>query len=290
MTSFLHRSHVYGRLAVFGSAFCFYLATIAVRWARTAGLTLSSPSFVFSRFLVGFVVISALLLIKRQLPRPHRSGLILGRAVLNVFAVLCFFKAVQVTTAAESNILNMTYPLFVTVFSWFLFKEQRDIRAVGMVILAFCGILLVFSPGSLQLELTNLWGLASGLLAGISITFLNLARQHNDTDTVLFVVFATGTILMFVLFHHHLSVQNAEEAFYLGFSACMGLAGQYLITIGFRYVTAVEGSIISTTRMPLAAFLGPFITSDPALTWSGWIGALLILAANIYFMTRKAKA
>ncbi len=232
---------------------------------------------------------SVLFLLKWQVPHPHRASLILGRAVFNVFAVLCFFKAVQVTTAAESNILNMTYPLFVTLFSWFLFKEQRDIRAVGMVIIAFCGILLVFSPGAFQPALNNFWGLASGFLAGISILFLNRVRQHNDTDTVLFFVFLTGTVLMLFLFHHHLYVPNAEEAFYLGFSAFMGLAGQYLITIGFRDVTAVEGSIISTTRILLAAFFGPFITSDPAMAWSGWIGALLILAANIYFMTRKAE-
>ena len=209
--------------------------------------------------------------------------------MFNVAAVLCFFKAVQVTTAAESNILNMTYPLFVTVFSWFLFKEQRDLRVVGMVLLAFCGILLVFSPGSFQLDANNLWGLGSGFLAGISMLFLNRVRQHNDTDTVLFFVFGIGTVLIFALFHRHLYVPSSEEAFYLGFSAIMGLAGQYLVTIGFRYVTAVEGSIISTARLLLAAFLGPVLTSDPALAWSGWIGAILILAANIYFMTRKAK-
>ncbi len=289
MTSFLHHSHIYGRLAILGSAFCFYLATVALRWSKAAGLALDSPYFVFSRFLMGFLAIGALFLIKRHTLRPRRFDLLLGRAMFNLTSVLCFFKAVEMTTAAESNVLNMTYPLFVTIFSWFLFKKQRDVRAVGMVLLAFLGILLVFSPGSLQIDPNNLWGLTSGFLAAIAMLFLNRVRQYNDTDTVLFFVFSIGTVLIFIFFHGHLYVPSVREMLYLGFSAFMGFSGQYLLTIGFRYVTAVEGSIISTTRILLAAFLGPILTSDPATAWPGWIGAILIFAANIYFATRKVK-
>jgi drug/metabolite transporter (DMT)-like permease len=67
----------------------------------------------------------------------------------------------------------------------------------------------------------------------------------------------------------------------------MGVVGQYLFTLGFRYVSPVKGGIISLFRILLAAFLGPYITSDPALKMSGWIGALLILGANVYFIVRK---
>ena len=278
----------YGRLAIFASALCFYLATVAVRWAKTAGLSIDSSYFVFFRFVVGFFVISSLFFVKKQLPHPHRVDLIVGRVLFNIIAVLCFFKAVELTTAAESNILNMTYPLFVTLLSWFVFKEQRDLKAIGMVLLAFCGIVLIFSPGQFSIELSNLWGLASGMLAGLSMLYLNLVRQHNDTDTVLFFVFALGTVSIYVLFRQHLHIPNRQELLYLGFSGIMGLAGQYLVTIGFRYVSAVEGSIISSTRILTAAFLGPYITSDPFLTWTGWIGALLILGANIYFILRKS--
>ncbi|MCK5096989.1 MAG: hypothetical protein KAR45_02740 [Desulfobacteraceae bacterium] len=71
--------------------------------------------------------------------------------------------------------------------------------------------------------------------------------------------------------------------------AFFSIAGQYLITIGFKYVTAIEGGIISSTRILLAAILGPFIVSDPALSLFGWIGAILIFSANIYLTLRKSK-
>ncbi len=68
-----------------------------------------------------------------------------------------------------------------------------------------------------------------------------------------------------------------------------GIAGQYLLTFGFRYVTALEGSIISSSRILLAAFLGPLVAAEPALGWSGWCGALLIFLANIGLALHKKK-
>ncbi|MBT4640964.1 MAG: EamA/RhaT family transporter, partial [Deltaproteobacteria bacterium] len=55
---------------------------------------------------------------------------------------------------------------------------------------------------------------------------------------------------------------------------------------GFKYVTAVEGGVISSSRILIAAILGPYIVSDPALGLSGWFGALLIFGTNVYLTIR----
>jgi drug/metabolite transporter (DMT)-like permease len=264
------------------------MATVAVRWATSEKLALSSQFLAFARFLIGFLVVGCVLLIKRKVPQPRQYRFLLGRAFFNTLAVAFFFKAIEVTTVAESNILNMTYPIFIAIISWILFREQRNFIAFGMAIVAFCGILLVFAPGELQIAWKSLWGLTSGVTAAIAIIFLNLARQQNDTDTVLFIVFGVGTILLYITFRGYFYIPNRVELFYLVLGAATAIIGQYLLTMGFRYVTPVEGGIISTIRILLAAFLGPYITSDPALTLSGWIGALLILGANIYFIVRKS--
>lgn len=73
-----------------------------------------------------------------------------------------------------------------------------------------------------------------------------------------------------------------SEFLYLIICAGFGFIGQYLLTAGFRYVTAVEGGIISSTRILFAAILGKFIVSDPFLSMSGWIGALMIFGANVF--------
>ena len=276
----------WGRVAIFASEFFFYIASVTVRWAQDAGCHLSSTLFVFVRFLVGFLVVALLMLAKRQPPRPRCFPLLLGRAFFYVTAVFCFFKAVETTTAAQGNILNMTYPIFTVVISWMLFRQQRDLRLVGMTFVAFIGMVLVIAPAGVRMDWNMLWGLSSGVLTGFGVIFLNLARQQNDTETVLFVVFGFGTALLFALFRKELAAMptSPEAWMYLGGAGAAGVIGQYVMTFGSRYLSAVECSMISTTRILLAAFLGPLLTADAALRSTGWIGAALILLANAYFI------
>jgi hypothetical protein len=51
----------------------------------------------------------------------------------------------------------------------------------------------------------------------------------------------------------------------------------------------VEGGIIASSRILLAAILGPFIAADPALLLKGWFGAAIILGVNILLAVRKAR-
>jgi len=277
-----------GGLCIFLSAFFFYLSTVVIRLARDH--TLLDPSFfVFSRFLLGFLVICLVMAFRRRGPRPRKYHYLVGRTVTNCLAVYFFYQSVSVTTVAEGNILNMTYPVFLALFSWVLLKHQRDGVAFAMVFVAFAGIWLILAPSRMSLQVENLWGLASGITAAFSIIYLNMSRRYHDSETVLFYMFGLGAILVYVMFYRHIRVPDATEFHYLFLCAFFGVAGQYLLTIGFRYVTAVEGGIISSTRILLAAILGPFLAAEPPLEAGGWLGAFCIFAANVVLATRKVQ-
>ncbi|MFH1153714.1 MAG: DMT family transporter [Pseudomonadota bacterium] len=279
-----------GCLAVFCSAFCFYLATAVVKWAKTAQVVIDPAYFVFARFLSGFILVCGVMLVIKRGPRPVRYDYLLGRTLTNCVAVFTFFKAVDATSVAEANILNMTYPLFIALISWVLFREERDPVSVGIVMAAFAGVWLIVSPGAVNLKPQSLWGVASGISAAVAIIYLNLGRKFHDTETTLFFLFGIGTLIMGVGFRHTIVMPDGPMLKYLALCSAFSVAGQYLITVGFKYVTALEGSIISSTRILLAAILGPLITADPILSGSGWIGAGLIFAGNIYLTVRKARA
>jgi len=278
-----------GCMAVFGSAFCFYLATVIIKWSSMAGLEIDSSLFVFARFIVGFATVLLVMGMGGKKIKVVKKRLLLGRALGNCMAVYCFFKGVELTSVAQANILNMTYPLFIALFSWFFLKTQRDPVAIFIVVIAFAGIWLILDPGSMAFDFNSLWALASGVSAAIAIMYLNLSRRVHDTHTTLFFMFGVGTVIVFLLFHDKMRIPSIGECKYLFSCSAIAIAGQYLLTIGFKYVTAIEGGIISSTRILLAAMLGPVIAMDPSLSLSGWIGAFLIFAANIYLTTRKAK-
>jgi len=277
-----------GCICVFGSAFFFYLATVIIKWARFQGLNIEPAFFVFSRFLLGFVSVLILMGIKKKKIKVVKKQYLIGRTIANCVAVYCFFKGVDLTSVAQANILNMTYPLFITLFSWMFLKEQRDIIAIIVVILAFSGVWLILAPEKMTFHLNSLWALASGVSAAIAIMYLNLSRQVHDTETTLFFLFGLGLVIITLVFFNHLHLPNGMEAQYLFYCSFCAIAGQYLLTIGFKYVTAIEGAVISSTRILLAAVLGPVIAMDPALSVSGWAGVFLIFAGNVYLTLRKA--
>jgi drug/metabolite transporter (DMT)-like permease len=123
----------------------------------------------------------------------------------------------------------------------------------------------------------------------IAIPYLNVSRQYHDTNTILFFMFGLGALVIFAIFHENFFWPNSQEFYYLGLCAATGVAGQFLITIGFRYVAAVDGSIISSMRILLAALLGPFVAGDPALNSTGWVGALLLFGANAVLAVRRSR-
>jgi drug/metabolite transporter (DMT)-like permease len=280
---------ILGWSSVFASAFFFYMATVTIRWAQSS-VSIEPAFFAFSRFALGFIIVAFSVMVKKRSVRPNRLRFLVGRTLGNTSAVFCFYKAVETTTVANANILNMTYPVFVALIAWFFLREQRDGVALAVVPLAFAGIWLIVTPAGMQWDWNNGWGLASGVTASFAIVFLNLSRQYDSAETTLFYLFGFGALIIWGLFHELIYLPNAKEFYYLLISSLFGIGGQYLITYGFRYVTAVEGSIITSTRILLAAMLGPVMVADPALGVTGWCGALLIFIANVVVAVRKAKA
>ena len=285
----LNLKAVLGCISIFGSAFFFYLATVIIKWSRIKGLLIDPAFFVFSRFLLGFLTVLILMALQKKKIVVRKKRYLIGRTLANCVAVYCFFQGVALTSVAQANILNMTYPLFITLFSWFFLKEQRDAVAVLIVLFAFAGIWLILSPGKLNFNVNSLWALASGISAAVAIMYLNLSRRVHDTQTTLFFLFGLGSLIILVLFYDRIYLPPWIEFQYLFWCSAAAILGQYLITLGFKYVTALEGGIISSTRILLAAILGPLIAMDPVLPMAGGAGACLIFGANVYLTVRKAK-
>lgn len=285
------RLRLLGGLLVLGSAFFFYLATAIIHWGAQNHVPVGSEMYTFGRFVFGFGVVSLSMLLHRKAPKTTHMEYILARMVTNTIAVYAFFKAVEVGTVAEGNILNMTYPLFVALFSWFMLKQERDVPSLFVVALSFVGIWLILAPpaGAHFSLLHDSWGLMSGFFAAFAIITLDLARKYNDAETILFYLFGLGAVLLLPFVVKDLALMNMKAVWYILICSIAGVAGQYMLTYGFFYVTAVEGAVLSSTRILIAALLGPLLVSDPPLGVAGWLGALIIFGCDVALAVRHPK-
>ncbi|MFW5810621.1 MAG: DMT family transporter [Thermodesulfobacteriota bacterium] len=279
---------LFGYLAILGSAFLLYLSAVVIRWSE-ARVDIHPAFFLFAQYFLGYFCILILLFFQKKRPTPDKLILIIGRTIGNALAVLFLYKAVTVTTVAAANILNMTYPLFVGLFTYIFMKDQRDPYSLASVVVAWGGIWLILAPGGLELQMGNLWGLASGVFAAIAVMFLSFAGNYDEPESILYYMFGLGAVFVFISFPDKIHIPDPWELYYLCMSAVFSVIGQYLLTMGFRFVTAVEGSVLSSTRILMAAFFGPILASDQSLGVYGWAGALLIFGANGFIAVRKAK-
>ena len=133
------------------------------------------------------------------------------------------------------------------------------------------------------LNLTKRQLICFGAGAALGVPLFFLLKAHTGISTAAICMI----LLMLPFFHGSLFWPNPVEWFFLLTCSLSGILGQYCLTYGFLYVTAVEGAVISSSRILLAALLGPMLVADPALTLAGWAGALIIFAANVALALRR---
>ncbi len=278
-----------GALMNFASAWAFYLATVFVHASATQGRG-DGVFFAFARYALGFGLFGVLYAGRFRAPARASVKFIALRAIFNVAAVFCFYRSVELGDPARANVLNMTYPLFVAMVAGPLLQEKLSAAVWALIGLSVCGILMTLhEPGEalFSLQAGNLWGLASAALAGVSVASLRGAALASDTTEILFWMFGIGALALSPALAPALQSAETIDWVALGAASALGVVGQWLLTLSYRSLDAAAGSVISTTRIPIALIMGWFWLGNPINPVTA-VGAALITACNV-LLAIKAK-
>ena len=109
-----------------------------VRSLQSDGL--SSMQIVSVRMVISAVIFSVFALVfKRSLFKIKLKDLwcFIGTGVVSVaFFSACYFKAIELSSLSVASILLYTAPIFVMIFSVFLFKEKLTVIKIVSLLLA----------------------------------------------------------------------------------------------------------------------------------------------------------
>lgn len=266
---------VLGRVSVFLSVASFSVMVILVKYI-TSLFFIPAIEIAFFRFLLGFFIVLMIIVARRKKIKPINLKYLLDRGISNSIAVVCFYITISKIPVTKANLYNMTYPIFVAVIAHFTINEKLTIHSGVSALLGFCGVLLILRPEGLSTpEMGDLWGLASGFTAGYSIVSLKRARTTDEPITILLFIMGCGLVMSSVIMPFVFVVPNIPLFLLLVCTSILAVIGQLFITYGFRYVSSLEGSIISSMRIFVVAILGVLFMGD-RLTWSIFVGALVI--------------
>lgn len=271
-----------GAFAFVGGAMLFALSTVFIKFLTLPPYDLPPLMAAFFRFFIGFVCTFAWAMLHSTDLRPHSPGLVVWRGILNTLAVALFYSAVQFTTVTNTNLLNLMYPAWMLLAGPIITRERAPLSHIVFLVLTLLGAWLItnpagFMPNGARFNIGDALALASGIIAAFGIAVLRQARKHDGTVVVIFWLFAIGSLVTVV---PAILVWKTPPDFkawgFLLAAGTFGFVGQILLTYGYRWMSAAEGSLLSSSGILFSAIFGVIFFAD-SLSAPVIIGGILIL-------------
>ena len=147
-----------GILCRIGSGISFSTMGALLKLASVEGM--NAPELVFYRSLFSLPVVLFWVLKAESLAalKPNRPLAHVWRSALGLVSMGLVFQALILLPLAEATAINFTAPIFATILSFIVLREDVRIHRWTAVIVGFVGVLVVARPGGSSLPP---WGLES---------------------------------------------------------------------------------------------------------------------------------
>lgn len=283
------------------------ISIIAVSFASIFILSCQAPplSIAFYRLFFTTLLLVPLILMRKKTRDELRTlqkttvliMIVIGLILAAHFAL--WISSLKMTSVASSVILVTAHPVLVAPVSFYFLKEKLSlVNALGIA-LSLGGVALLvignygFAAFGLDTLEGNILALLGGIAAGLYILGGRTLRKTVSTLTYAFVVYAVGTIVLFVIC---LTLQapvynlvTSDYAIILLMAVVSGIFGHTLYNWSLGYIRA---SIMSVALLgepigsSLLAYAIPWIHQEPSFYTI--IGGGIILM-GIYLTARTMK-
>lgn len=275
-----------GYILLLTSTTLLYFMTVFVKLITNKG-NINGTEVSFFRFLIGFILVNVGMLKNGYDIKMVNKKAVLLRAVFASLSIISFFIVIQILSATKGNIYNLSYPIFVALLGpLFLKDENWNLKNIIGVAISFSGLLFISGLAFGSFTSGDIAGILMGIISSLGIIALREARKTDKSSTILFYMFLVGLIITVLCFGRSFKMPDTVEWFYI---ACMGIfsyLGQYTLASGFKHVNSVEGSLISESRIFIAAIFGSLFMGE-ILTASTLFGGILIFIGIVVVSVKK---
>jgi drug/metabolite transporter (DMT)-like permease len=238
-----------------------------------------APYITFARFFVGFLyVFIGQKLGKIEKTVNNRKNLLIF-GVFGASAATFFFLAISADMVGRATLLNSLQPVFSAIFAMLLFKEKTPKLVWVFAILSFFGVYLVTSPSLSNINIGIIYGLITGVMAGLAVMYMNIARRTETTSITFFYFCKAGMVFSLIMCLKTTTLPPASTLLYLLIMGIFSTIAQLLATYAYKYTSATEGGIVFMSQIFFAMLLG-YVVFGEMLSSKGIVGAILILVSG----------
>ena len=288
-----------GTVYILLSAILWGTAGIFVRGLDSFGIHSMQTVFCRAVFTVLFLALYMALFDRKKF-RVHWKDLWLFAAT-GLFSIVlfnyCYYRTMGLATLSFAAVLLYTAPIFVMIFSVFLFGDKMTLRKTAACLAAFLGCCFVsglfegkqsFSSAALGFGLLTGFGYALYTIFG---TYL--LRRNYDSLTITFYVFLFASIFSMFLCDAGTAIRttftNRGALFFVIGMAMINTVLPYIFyTNGLQSVSASQAPILATLEPVVATLFGTVLFHEP-IRLNGFIGIALVIFSIILLNVQKRR-
>lgn len=284
-----------GFLAICAAAF--FWGTVGIVGKRVFATGIDPFTVVVIRILVPFILIGCYIFLfdrKKIIIRKKDLLLFVFCGIATVALTnICYFKAIDLTTATTAVILLYTSPAFVIILAYFLLRESINWIKLSSLTFTMLGCWLVVKGYDVNSLKVNLPGILYGLGSGVTYAMYSiLGRSFTKNYHPLTVVFyAFGVAGLFIaLFKSPMSIIEAnlslDQWLHLLYIGIFGSLVPYtLYTWGLSRGESGIAAVIAAFEPIVASLLAYFILGEILEIWQIF-GIFMVIMAMVLTKVR----
>lgn len=263
------------------SVLLFAVNVLAIRALSLAVPAVDGWMATLFRGAVGLVVV-AWFFGRRGLELGHLVSrpLVLARGVVGALGILAFYLTVVELGAARAVVINLSYPMFGSLFAVWWMGESLSPRAWLWLAAGFAGLVLFLAPdGGAGIGPWDGVAVAGAVAAGAVVALIRLLRHSEHTSTI--YASQCGYSLLFALVPGSAALGDAGPGALavLAVAAVVVAAAQLAMTHAYRELTVAQGSSIQML-LPVVTAAGGWACFGERFSAVEWTGAALTLVAT----------
>ena len=282
-----------GTICAIGAAVCYGTNPLGALNLYAEGM--NTPSVLFYRFGLAWVIIAIVMLLKKENLRVNRREFLTLTAlgVLFIFSSLTLYLSFHHMPAGVASTILFTYPVMTAVIMGLFFKERITLSTATSIALALVGVLLLYwgdTGGTLSI-LGVILVLVSALTYALYIIVVDkspLAMSSFKINFYVLLYCALGMAAYALVSGQPLMLPPTPKAWlWVSWLAIVpAIMALVMMVYAAKYIGSTPTAILGALEPTTAVIIGVTVFNEP-FTMRLLTGIILILAAVCIVVLRK---
>jgi len=213
-----------------------------------------------------------------------------ARSLAGTASMFCWFTALTLIPLADFTAISFTAPMFLTVLAMVILRERIHVYRWAALAIGFVGVVITIGPhlsfGGSSVGVLVAFGAAScSALAMVALR--SMSGSGGEHPLAITFYFSLTTVLCSaVTAVAGWPMPTAQQWALIVVGGLLGVFGQLLMTISYRYAEASTLAPLDYTNLLFAVTIGYYLFAEVP-HWSMWIGAPLVILAGLIILWRE---